>query len=294
MKPRIQPDAPSSSLKHAKRILWGLAIIAVLGLASYFLAPLYIFYYVPEELPPYDIPPRVKDDTLRIAIIGDSWAEFHMNLQGDTIFDIISKRIYDKPLKSRTRGKGYATSKDIYFYMFDYMTTEHSYEPDRCTQPLIEEHPDYCVIYAGINDAILRRPTYYYTGSIRSIIRLLLHNDIRPVVMEMPKFSHPGSFNWRPLKERAFILVRGLLMGTWYNDVSQYRMALKDMLTETGLQDSILYIPTTKWNPKGCEDAAIYIEDQVHLNLDGYHILDSCLISEITKDYSLRNHNTSK
>lgn len=161
--------------------------------------------------------------------------------------------------------------------MFDYMTTEHSYEPDRCTQPLIEEHPDYCVIYAGINDAILRRPTYYYTGSIRSIIRLLLHNGIRPVVMEMPKFSHPGSFNWRPLKERAFILVRGLLMGTWYNDVSQYRMALKDMLTETGLQDSILYIPTTKWNPKGCEDAAIYIEDQVHLNLDGYmHILDGC------------------
>ena len=105
MRPRIQPDAPSSSLKHAKRILWGLAIISVLGLATYFLAPLYIFYYVPEELPPYDIPPRHDDDTLRIAIIGDSWADYHTSLSGDTIIANAAEKITGIPVKTETLGQ---------------------------------------------------------------------------------------------------------------------------------------------------------------------------------------------
>lgn len=58
--------------------------MAVLALGVYFLTPIYIFYYVPEELPAYDKPPRAKDDTLRIAIIGDSWADYHTSLSGDT------------------------------------------------------------------------------------------------------------------------------------------------------------------------------------------------------------------
>ena len=118
MRPRIQPDAPSRSLKHAKRILWGLAIISVLGLATYFLAPLYIFYYVPEELPPYDIPPRPKDDTLRIAIIGDSWAEFHMKTaRGHDIRYHIKKNIRQATEKQDARERICYQQRHLFLYV---------------------------------------------------------------------------------------------------------------------------------------------------------------------------------
>ncbi len=169
--------------------------------------------------------------------------------------------------------------------MFNRQMAAHSYEPERCTQPLIETHPNYCVIYAGINDAIMQRPSYYYTGSIESIIRLLLHNNIRPVVMEMPLFSYDGAVRWRTKKERLFLSVRSFLMGTWSNDVAFYRHSLMKMLSETGLKDSILYIPTDKWNPNGWKETNIYGEDGVHLNIRGYHKLDSCITYEVTKDF---------
>ncbi len=291
MRARIAPDEPRLKPYHKtiKRVLWTMGILLLLGGIFFYLAPMYIHYYVPEELIPYTVTtPQRDDDTLNILIIGDSWAEFHSNLQGDTIFDETAKKNYGKPFKSTTRGKGFATSKDIYFYMFSSKTVEHSYEPDRCTQPLIEKRPDYCIIFAGINDAIMLRPSYYYTGSIKSIIRLLLHNHIRPVVMEMPLFSYDGAVRWRTKKERLFLFVRGYAMGTWDNNVNYYRQTLKEMLNKTGLKDSVLYISTDKWNPTGWREKDIYVEDGVHLNLKGYHILDSCITSEITKDYVKR------
>ena len=288
MRTYVAPDPPSPYEKKAKRLLLILAVAIAAAAGLYYLVPIYIFYYIPEELPPYTVAARAQDDTLRIIIIGDSWAEYHANLEGDTIFDIMAKRMYSKPFKATTRGKGFATSKDIYFYMFSSKTIEHSYEPDRCTQPLVEGHPDYCVIYAGINDCILRRPSYHYTGSVRSIIRLLLHNGIRPVVMEMPAFCQPNGISWRTRKERWFIQGRGLLMGTWFNDVPFYRKKLKEMLNDTGLKDSVLYIPADHWNPKGYFQKELYTNDGVHLNLDGYHVLDSCVTADITNDFIKR------
>ncbi len=281
-----QEDAKSGkSNRTMRRVLWAMVILLLMGLSVYLPSSLYFLNNMPEELTPYDIPKREKDDTLRILIIGDSWAEYHSNLEGDTIIDVMAKKMYRRPLKGKTRGKGFATSKDIYFYMFANKTEEHSYEPDRCTQPLIEEHPDYCVIYAGINDAILRHPSYFYTNNIRFIIELLLHNGIRPVVMEMPLFKQINGISWRPFMERTSVRLRGYAMGTWWNDVPFYRKKLKQMLSETGLKDSVLYIPADKWNKTGYREENIYVEDGVHLNLDGYHRLDSCIVSEITKDY---------
>lgn len=288
MRPRIQPDAPSSSLKHAKRILWGLAIISVLGLATYFLAPLYIFYYVPEELPPYDIPPRVKDDTLRIAIIGDSWADYHTSLSGDTIIFNAAKKITSVPVKTDTRGKKGALSKEIYYFMFEDKTIEHSYEQDRCTQPLIEAHPDYCVIFAGINDVTFLRPISFYTENMRLIINLLLHNGIRPVVMEIPIVNFKYPIPMFPFRERWFYRIRSLLMGTLRNKGTDYQYALTDMLAGHQLKDSVVYITSKQWNPEGCLDETMFLEDHLHLNLNGYQKLDSCIATEIIRDYEKR------
>jgi hypothetical protein len=74
------------------------------------------------------------------------------------------------------------------------------------------------------------------------------------------------------------------------DDITPFRNGLRKMLTDTGLGDSILFIPAAHWLPKGhhySED--IYQTDHIHLTYQGYHLLDSCIAAEIITDYKKRN-----
>ena len=290
MKPRIQPEEKSYSYSHiiTKRIIWGVVIAALILLGLFYVYPQYKFYYVPEKLPFYEIYPLHQDDTLRIAFIGDSWADYHTLLSGDTMMTNAAKKIYNHPVKTQTRGKQGALSKEVYYFMYSDKTVEHSYEPDRCTQPLIEEHPNYCVVFAGINDVTYLRPTSFYAENMRLIIKLLLHNDIRPVVMEIPIVNFTEPMGRKIFRERWFYKIRSVVMGTMNNTGEDYQEALKKMLEDARLKDSVLYISAKQWNPGGSVDTTMFLVDRLHLNLNGYHTLDSCIATEIIKDYKKR------
>ena len=247
-------------IRRLKWLWWSLVLLAVLGYGSY---KVYLFidreFFVAEELPFYKVGPRPDDDTLRVAVIGDSWAEFHMTLNCDTLFQ--------------------------YYYMFRSQTQEHSWMHDICTQPLLEEHPDYCVIMVGINDTWKKRPISYYTGNYRLIIRLLLANHIRPVVVEIPDFEMGEWLDLHRRRQRIIYRVYSVFTGVIKDDITPFREGLKKMLKETGLGDSVLFIPVDHWIPEGHNySEEIYQEDHVHINYQGYHVLDSCIISEIIND----------
>jgi hypothetical protein len=76
-------------IRRLKWLWWSLALLAVLGYSCY---QAYLFidreFMVAKELPYYHVGPRHDDDTLRVAVIGDSWAEWHMTLSCDTLFEI--------------------------------------------------------------------------------------------------------------------------------------------------------------------------------------------------------------
>jgi hypothetical protein len=294
MKVRIQPEAPQHGphYKMAKRFLrWGLTVLVVV-IATVKLVSVCRFYYVAEELPPYTISqPRHQDDTLRMIIIGDSWADYHTSLQADTMIANTAKRIYSHPVKSISRGKRGAQSKEIYYFMFSEKTTEHSYEPDRCTQPLIEDHPDYCVVFAGINDVTFMKPTSYYAKNMKHIIRLLLHNGIKPVVMEIPLVHFKYPYKGMRLRDKLYYWTTSALLSTLHNKGEDYQEALNKILSDTHLKDSVLYIAAKQWNPKGSIDTTMFLSDRLHLNLAGYQKLDSCIITEIIHDYHKRSHN---
>jgi hypothetical protein len=61
------------------------------------------------------------------------------------------------------------------------------------------------------------------------------------------------------------------------------------MLSDTRLQDSVLYITTQQWNPGGSVDTTMFLVDRLHLNLNGYHKLDSCIATEIINDYTKKS-----
>jgi lysophospholipase L1-like esterase len=277
-------------IRRLKWLWWSLIIFVVLGYYGY---KAYRFidreFLVAKELPCYDVGPRPDDDTLRVAVIGDSWAECHMTLGCDSLIVQYGRKLTQKPIKCIIRGMNGAKSKDVYHYMFRSQTQEYSWMHDICTQPLLEEHPDYCVVMVGINDTWKKRPVSYYAGNYRLIIRLLLANHIRPVVMEIPDFEMGEWLDKYKKHQRRTYRFYSYFTGVVEDDITPFRNGLHDMLKTTGLVDSVLYIPANHWLPRNHHYSnSIYQDDHVHLNYQGYHILDSCIVSEIVNDYQKR------
>lgn len=272
------------------------ALIALMLLAVYGCVVLYEKYeemFCPSaEIPSYDVHVPYQDDTLRVAIIGDSWAEFHSHLHDpvDSVFPPRTSQLTGVPVQCRIRGKGGAMSKEIYHYMFRKLTEFNPMEADRCTQPLIEWRPDYCVLQAGINDAIFQRGLDYYTENYRLMLRLLLNNGIRPVVMEIPMVDAASAIDYKTYLKRSAYHFKAWILGTRGNRVPQYRVALKQMLEETGLKDSVLFISADSWVPKGWHDTSVFLRDRIHLNLEGYKKLDSTIAVNIARDWKVRQH----
>ena len=69
-------------------------------------------------------------------------------------------------------------------------------------------------------------------------------------------------------------------------DVMDYRKELYLKISQDGLKNRMIYIPSTEWNPKGFEDSRdLYLGDHIHLNNKGYYLMDSCIVSYICSDY---------
>lgn len=244
-------------------------------------------FAVAKELPFYDVRPSYNDDTLRVAIIGDSWAEYHATFNCDSLFQQYARKLTDRPVICQSRGKGGALSKEIFYLMFSDSYFQDQNPHDVSTKPLLEAHPDYCVVMAGINDTWKKRPISYYTGNYRLIIKFLLANNIRPVVMEIPDFEMGDWLNANRKRQRFLYRIYSYFTGVVEDDINPFRDGLKNMLRNTGLVDSVLYIPACNWLPQDHNYSSnIYQTDHVHLNYQGYHLLDSCIASEIVRDNS--------
>lgn len=249
-------------------------------------------YYRPSEVfNTYEVT-KHDDDTLRVIMIGDSWVYFHETLRRDSTLELkIKKEIGHKRVKLLAKGKGGAVSGEIYNYMSAERMLATEYDLNNCSQPIIEQGADYCIISAGINDARQRRGKQYYVTNYYHIIRFLLSKGIRPVVMEIPEVevdeAYEGNTLYYQLRSRIFMR----MMETNLYGTHDYRQALKDSLVARHLMDSIVYIPATSWNPDGWLDKRdIYTDDHFHLNLKGYELLDSTFATEIVKDYRLRKN----
>ena len=79
------------------------------------------------------------------------------------------------------------------------------------------------------------------------------------------------------------------------DDITPFRNGLKKMLSDTNLGDSVLFIPADHWIPQDHQYSdQIYQTDHIHLNYQGYHTLDSCIVTEIINDYNQRKKANGK
>lgn len=211
------------------------------------------------------------DDTLRIAYIGDSWACLHQNIP--TVIDSLITVETSMPVVIRNAGVGGLISKEIYYSLFK----------DKSFRDVVEWGPDFCFISAGINDTNKKSGRSNYKENMRLIIALLLENSITPVILEIPYYDI-----WYTFRQMEFITkyrsIRSMIW-TWsaLNCIDDYSNALDDLLEEQQWQKDVIIVRRQCWNPQGYEGQKdMYTEDRMHVNLAGYHQLDSCIASEIT------------
>ena len=215
-------------------------------------------------------------DTLLVAFVGDSWADLHPSSLPDSVVSADWTARIGKPVRFVSCGKGGANSGDVYRLMFHQNLPIDSFS----SMQLLQQHPDYCIVSAGANDARQNLGKNFYVANYQLIINHLLRCGIRPVVIEMPDLDLVTADGGISLK----IWVKSFWLDTKPYNVSEYRQALQQYLQESKMIDSIIYVGCELWNPNGFHNTMLYQDDRIHLNAKGYGRLDSCLLSVIIND----------
>lgn len=217
-----------------------------------------------------------QDDTLRIVMIGDSW----VGMRTDSIDDQFQNRLstfIGRPVKNKTKGKGGEKSRGIYHLMFE--------NDGFGTKPLLSDGANYCVVIAGINDAAANLGKKQYVHYMKYILELLLANDIRPVLIEIPDVNIWNVYGEKPIKDLTVDFIRSLMTGCEMYNYHEYREALFSMLTNEHLLNQIVYVPMICWNGEDVLiNLSLFMMDKIHLNRYGYERLDNCIAAAIAKD----------
>ena len=244
-----------------------LIIITILiGIGTYFIKP----YYTPAKKQKDLIIQHHHDDTIRIAYIGDSWADGHKRVR--CVIDSFISDAINQPVVVKTAGISGLTSKNIYYGIFR----------DRAMRNVIEWGPDYCFVVAGINDSDRKIGKGYYKENMRLIIELLLEKHVTPVILEIPSYDIHFSYKHRSRQIKLQYIASMLLTWSKMDCIQDYRNAYTDLIKEQEWGRKVITISYKDWNPDGYKDKReLYDGGLMHLNAKGYSVLDSCISLKI-------------
>ena len=219
--------------------------------------PVYNYYAPASERAAYTCEQH-QDDTLRIAMIGDSWVFLHYPYN-DTLGNLISQKT-GRPVKVSAYGQCGKTSKEVYYSFFN----------DQTMQALIKQGADYCFISVGINDTYKKMGAHYYAQSTAHILRFLLQNNIKPILLEIPDYDINYAYEHQTTGKKLLRQLSMLVTCSQLDCREDYRQALILQLQELSIVNeiSILHFPYSM---------EYYDSDRMHLNTKGYQLLDSCI-----------------
>lgn len=257
--------------------IWKFIVSLTIVIIGYGIYIMYFYYASPRKYQPYTML-QEKEDTLRIAYIGDSWAFMHQE-HNCLIPKILSDSI-DRPVAVYNFGICGQTSRELY---------ESIHQNLALKEFLTKRKYDYCFISVGINDTYKKMSTVYYQRSMNNIICFFLTNNVRPIILEIPDYDIYKSFERQFFSRKVLRRLSMLINGTQVDCKQLFRDALDEMLIKNRYLDKVNIIRFKIWNNKNYEDLNnLYLTDGMHLNKKGYEKLDSCIAAEIKR--SFRNY----
>lgn len=256
-------------------VLVAIAIVAVIGYGGLYYRWKHL-WAIAEDMPNYFVEYH-EDDTLRVVMIGDSWAGLHSEQGLDSLLGNYLELQTGHPAKVVSKGKGGEKSREIYQLMFE--------DGQYGTMPLLHAGADYCIVMAGINDAAGNRGTSQYCHHMRLIIQHLESSGIKPVLVEIPDVDIWNIYGGKGIKDMTADWLRSRMTGCEMYHFAEYREALKAMLRDDGWMKRVTFVPMSGWNGEGTEiNKSLFKADLIHLNERGYERLDSCIASAIADD----------
>jgi len=253
------------------RIILALLSFSVCAVIAYCV---YRYYAPPRLRQPYLTPQQ--DDTLRIAYIGDSWAFVHKD-HNYQISQLIEDSIH-RSVKVHSYGICGLTSKEIYENLFDNSDLKHFFQ---------NRGYEYCLVSVGINDTYKKMSTIYYQQSMDAIIQFLLHNNIHPIILEIPDYNIQKAYERQKLYRKMIRHLSMHINNTPMDCKLPFRNALDKLLHEKEYENKVNVIRYKCWNNDYIHDLRqLYKPDGMHLNEKGYAVLDSMIAKAILEDLS--------
>lgn len=238
--------------------------------SGYYIMRIVVPYYTPaEQKNGYKVFPN-KDDIIRVAIIGDSWAYLHKSHK--CIISNLINKINKQEVQVRDYGICGLTSKGLYYGFFYNDSIKN----------IIRWNPDYCIVFIGVNDTDQKIGKFYYKKNMKLILDFLIERHIVPIIMDIPKYGIEYSYYNSSLKERIRRRISMFFTDSDINCISDYNNELQDVLMKYNIGHDVFVIRADDWNSKGYHDlSGIYTSDLMHINEKGYAILDSCFANAI-------------
>lgn len=182
--------------------------------------------FVPEK--------KHKNDTLRVGIIGDSWAT------GITIDTIIKDEFSKRGITNEVISFGQPEAKTKQIYDNLYANPEQPYSSNE----ILHHNLDYCIILAGTSDAEGEMGAKFYAYYCSLIISDLARNNIEPVFVTMPEFGFKEETDSLDILKKVRNEVSSLLIDNGNTrSLDGYRKQASEMLKETRLKDSTIVVP---------------------------------------------------
>lgn len=222
------------------------------------------------DLPFYPVS-KLKDPVLTIGIIGDSWAN------GEKLNPYLHNYLLEKELPNKIISSGHsgAKTKVIYQNLFKNGDEQNS------SKFIVENNPDFCIVLAGTNDAITQMGPNYYSCHLIKIIKFLLHYQITPVVLTLPRVGIQTIHEHTTLIKKYRDLLSVLLNNKCsIENINAYRKKLMEKLEIEELKNSILLISFDQACEKYEKDSDLYINSS-HLSKKGNKKLAEFIGKEI-------------
>lgn len=214
-----------------------------------------------------------NDSITKIIVIGDSWGDLANKYN---IPEYIDSLMYTKGIKTITKAKGEhgATSRKIYNNM------HYDGNDINSTKPLIENTPQYAILFCGVNDSHGQYGKDFYAYHTSLIVKEMLHHNIKPIILELPHYDIERQYGHYSFTKRSgYRLLSFMSDRTFYiNNITRYRTEIKKNFTEQGIIDKVTWISIDTFSKQKCYD------NSMHLNNHGYQCLANIIVEIIFND----------
>ena len=132
------------------------------------------------SLKPKYVSGSVDSSHVTIGIIGDSW------VAGNKLDTVNKNAMMSKGIVCRIFSSGEigAKTKTIYENLLTDKSTDIF-----SSENILAMHPSYVIVISGVNDAAAQIGKNFYATHLLLIIRTLLLNKIKPVIVTLPEFG---------------------------------------------------------------------------------------------------------